>query len=141
MGTYNFVEHTADIALQIHADNLTELFQLAAKGFKEVVADQIQFENLLSNELYFEAQSIEELLVDFLSELNFLLQTKEWLIKSIDYLALTVNDEYSLTATLSFGDIKNELEILKAEIKAVTYHNLRIENTGSGFTTTIIFDI
>jgi SHS2 domain-containing protein len=84
-----------------------------------------------------------DLLVSWLSEINFLLIVKNFLIK--DIIDLNINKEndsqYILKAKLSGGDKLDYKTLIKTEIKAVTYHQLKIEKVENRYTGQVIFDV
>ncbi|QQS34710.1 MAG: archease [Ignavibacteriales bacterium] len=139
---YTFVDHTADIAVDIATSSLEELFTLSASAWKEVVCELVDLPESGSMKIELTSFSIETLLVTFISELNFLFQKKYCLMTNIEEIKISeMDDEFYLAAniigsTFNLSDIK-----LKAEVKAVTYHQMEIEKLNGQFKTRIIFDI
>jgi SHS2 domain-containing protein len=80
------------------------------------------------------ADDAEGLLVEWLSELAFLVEVKSFIFQRVEI--LTFSETY-LKANV-YGKIAREL---KVHIKAVTYHNLKIVETENGFEATVVFDI
>ena len=138
---YKFIDHTADIAVELKGDSLEELFIAGAKAWLVSVTDDIKSEanDLLDIDL--SAVSKEELLVTFLNELNFLLITKKWLCLSIQSIKIVDDSEgWGLSAELSGIKIENDLQ-LKQEIKSVTYHQMEIVEMNGNYSTRVVFDI
>ncbi len=54
-----------------------------------------------------------------------------------DYFNIKLNSDYSLWAELRGAQILS----LDKEIKAVTYHNLKVETTPQGLRVNIVFDV
>ena len=140
-GSYKFIEHTADIAAEIEGGSLEELFSAGTDAWLNSVVDKNKFEadDLMEIELY--EKSIEELLITFLNELNYLLVTRKWLHLSVQSIKI-FNDEdgCELSAELMGIKLKNEIEI-KHEIKSVTYHQVEIVNNNGIYSTLVVFDI
>lgn len=137
---YKFIEHTADVAAEISGKSLTEIFLAAYEVWKKIVVDSFEILTEQKKEIQLSAQSNEVLLVEFLSELNFFLFTKKWFCRNITLLELIEEDKgVKLIASLEGGTI--DPEFIKIEIKAVTFHNLKIEKAGDIFRTIIVFDI
>jgi SHS2 domain-containing protein len=135
MFRYEEIEHTADVALRVHGKDLKELLKNAALGMANLICGK----NFLSDDYTEEHVEIraddgEGLLVEWLSELAFLVEIKSFIFQGVEILTLS---ETSLKANV-FGKIAREL---KVHIKAVTYHNLNIIETGNGFEATVVFDI
>jgi SHS2 domain-containing protein len=82
------------------------------------------------------------LLVRWLSELNFQLMVKNFLISKIETLKIkTKNGHYYLFAQIHGDNSQAYLPYINNEIKAVTYHKLKIEESQGEFITQVIFDI
>ncbi len=139
MGLLNYkdgfleIPHSADLALQVWAASLSGLFIQAAKGMYSL----FHIENNEGSEVYrkLDIQEIdfENLLVSFLNELLVDLQLNK---KIYDQFRLEINHPALI------GDLTGKkISGVGREIKAVTYHNLKIVKTKSGYQTTIVFDI
>lgn len=138
---FKFVDHTADIAVEISGSSLNDLFEAGAEAWLLSIVDEIKVEDDDVIELELSASSREELLVTFLNELNYLLITKKWLCTSIQ--SLKIFDDTGaceLSAELKGIKLKNDLK-LKQEIKSVTYHKLEIIERDDKYSTLIVFDI
>ncbi len=139
--SFKFIDHTADIAVELTGDSLEELFVAAEVAFRISVTDFECSEISDSLEIDLTAASKEELLVNFLNEINFLLITKKWLWWNVESIKI-FNDENEWELSAELGGIKLNSDIeLKQEIKAVTYHQLEIINDNNSYSTRIVFDI
>ena len=129
------VEHTADWSLRVRGADLGELFTNAAKGMAMLmVEDPEALGDYVARSLDLEAYDAESLLVDWLNELAYLAE-----MDGIVFNEIEVNDisETRLMATVRGG----EALVLDKHIKAVTFHNLAIQETASGLEVTIVFDV
>jgi SHS2 domain-containing protein len=127
------IEHTADWALRVWAPDHAELFRQAAIGM-DVLSDVIlEKESRVEEHLEISAIDIESLLVSFLSELVFFGEQDDL---GFDGYEITI-DNLTLRAKLSGGPIISR----KKEIKAVTYHNLEVVATQTGYQVVIVFDV
>jgi SHS2 domain-containing protein len=127
------VEHTADWGLDIWAPDLPELLEEAARGMFELMGAVVSEEDRYHQQLEITADDGEQLLVSFLEELLFLAESKNF---AADGFMLELVGE-GLLANLEGGAIVSR----EKEIKAVTFHNLEILETGRGVETRIIFDV
>ena len=84
-----------------------------------------------------EADSAEELLVNWLRELLFLNQTRKLIMTHAQIIVFT---ETNLLAKVSFADNPPDVES-SFEIKGVTYHGLSIIKNSDGYSARIVFDI
>ncbi len=141
MNGYKFIEHPADIAVEITAESIEELFETGAEAWKASVLEnssaEIPFEFMIETE----SSTLEELLVEFLSELNFMLFSKKLVYSKTKSLIIDENNNYKLKAMLYFEDFNPSWHQLKNEIKAITYHQMKIVKTGNTYSSKLILDI
>ena len=141
LGSYKQIDHTADIAFEVSGESLEELFKASSKAWLTSVIDETTFNQSENIKMELNSFSIEQLLVDFLSELNFNLFTKKWLCYSVDDLSIEKKEDvWSLIAALTGNNISPEIH-LKHEIKAITFHQMNIKKSGKDFSTLLVFDI
>jgi SHS2 domain-containing protein len=140
--SYRFIEHTADIAVEVEGESLNDLFISSCYAWREAVMDISSFQKELSKKFIFNSASLEVLLIELLSELNFQLYTKGWVFVTIQNLLIEETDSgYHLEIEL-FGQKHNsEIYKFKEEIKAVTFHQMKIEKVNNTYKTLIVFDI
>lgn len=136
---HKFINHTADIAFDVSADSLEELFLESAKAWRISVVGDISGKALSNITFNLSAESLEELLVNFLNELNYFLLTKKWL-PIIFNNVLIDQSKFLFSANVSGFQIDDSIEI-KEEIKSVTYHQMNIVNADKKFLTRVVFDI
>ena len=133
MGRWQEIDHTADLALHLWADDLRDLFVTAARGmFSLIVAlDTIQPERATAIAL--EAPDVEILLVDWLNELLYLAEVEGVAFTFFEFEHLSATE---LQATVRGGPITDYLSY----VKAATFHNLAVARTLEGYETEIVFD-
>jgi SHS2 domain-containing protein len=142
MNGYKELEHTADIGLQVWGEDLPELFFQAAGGYyaQALVHAPRPGQNWQSFTL--EEDTLEDLLVAFLGELNYHLMVKSEYFYPLDSIqVLPINDGYRIAFRGKRGTLKKSNNQLNMEIKAVTYHQLKIRKENGHYSTKIIFDL
>jgi SHS2 domain-containing protein len=127
------VEHTADWELEIWAEDLSGLLAEAARGMYELMGVEVSAEDRCHRRLELAAEDHEGLLVAFLGELLYLLDSEDL---AFDGFLVTVNGD-RLDARLEGGVVTARGK----EIKAVTFHRLTVRDTGYGFETRVVFDV
>lgn len=133
------LSHTADIAFELEADSLEELFVEAFNVWLLSVVELTDFNPNNSYQVKLKADSLEQLLVDFLNELNYLLLVKKLLSVKVE--KLTLNDtDISLYAEFRIIKLNDSVE-LKEEIKSVTYHQMEIVRSEGKYRARVVFDI
>jgi adenylate kinase len=122
---YSFFEHTADIGIEAWGYSLAEMLRQGGLAMAKLMAPDDKIEGREEEEMEVEGED-EELLVNFLSELLFLRDTKDFVAGSID---IRLEEGEGLKA-----EIKAKGETYDAsrhgygyDIKAVTYHMLKVE--------------
>ncbi len=135
---FKIKDHTADIALEIKAKTLPQLFEEAGFGYLFLLIENQKCIPREFKTLKVEGENTEDLLVSFLSQLSFIFETKKKIPCSFEAIRLK---EKSLTAKVGLTPYHPKKHIIQHDIKAITYHQLNIEKTKGGFQVTIIFDI
>ncbi|HOX55159.1 MAG: archease [Candidatus Omnitrophica bacterium] len=139
MKDYELIEHTADIGVRVSGSDLKQIFVKAALAMFDIIAEPCKScDSIKLNkfDIKIEGQDREELLVNWLNELLSLFDAKEVLFKEFKIDTLS---ETGLVAII-FGCPRENCKI-KAEIKAATYHELKIEKIDNGFVAQVIFDV
>ncbi|UCH94392.1 MAG: archease [Candidatus Aminicenantes bacterium] len=138
MKKYETFSTTADVGLRIRGSGYQDLYQSAVKGLKVLLFEEPPSAPSCQPCKYpfeFHGDSPENVLVNLLSEIVFLLQDKNKI--TIDIKIKKVNDTY-LKADLLTIPANRQAEM---EIKSVTYHNLKINRKNHMLSTEVIFDI
>jgi SHS2 domain-containing protein len=130
---FHEISHPADLELEIWADDLVTLFKAAAYGMASSIALEIDQSKKEIKEIEIKALDLESLLVRFLTELLFWIDIEN---QGFDKLDILISD-LCLRGTVETGLIVR----MKAEIKAVTWHNLKIQVDEKGYRVRIVFDL
>jgi len=139
--SYKFIDHTADIAAELNGSSFEELFTSGADAWRDSVVDGEKFESNDLTEIDLKSSTMEELLVTFLNELNYLLLTQKWLCLSIQSIKI-FDDENDCELSAELAGVKLEKNVpLKHEIKSVTYHQVEIAKNDVTYKTLVVFDI
>ncbi len=127
------VEHTADWALDVWAPTLAQLFEQAARGMLKLTGTELAGQARETRQLDLLAIDLESLLVNFLAELLFWGENE---CLAFDDFHLTIKGTH-LTGWVEGVPIA----ALTREIKAVTYHNLKVCHDSGEFRVRIVFDV
>ncbi len=131
-------EHTADLGLEARADTPGELFEALGEGLAGAICLRQTVAMQKTVHVQVESEDIESLLVDFLSELLGLFNLEKFLIAGVRVGKI---DETSLAAEVTGEPFDPARHELGEEIKAVTYHQLKVAREGAGWTGRVILDI
>ena len=135
---FEIVEHTADIGVKAYGGTLKELFENTAFGMFNIIADLEGIKTSTEIEVKVEAIDKEELLVAWLEELLYHFYTKNVIFSKFDITELTDNKLIAKVKGRFIGENKNRL---KAEIKAATRHELRIDKKIEKYEVQVVFDV
>ncbi len=129
------IDHTADWALRVWGEDLRSLFENAAHGMVRLIEGKATPDQPATHHTFeLEAPDWEILLVDWLTELLALIEDEGIVFSHIHTERV---DDLKLAAQAS-GQSGGEF---KKVIKAVTFHNLAIRHTPTGYETVIVFDV
>ncbi|HXG12547.1 MAG TPA: archease [Gemmataceae bacterium] len=135
---FEHFEHTADLGLRIRAADLDTLFAEAARAlFAAIVEDLASVEPRQKVEIRLEHDEPEFLLFDWLSELLYRFDAEHLLFGRFE---VRVNDA-GLDGTAWGEPLDRSRHVLAHEVKAITYHGLRVERTPDGWLAEVIVDI
>ena len=126
MGTHRLLEHTADMGIEASGESLEELFAQAAYGLMEIVSGTPEALCREEKSVTVEGGDTGELLVNWLNEILYLFEIKRFF--PLDFEIEEVRGKRVLARVRgeAFDPQRHPVE---REVKAVTYHQLRVEKT------------
>lgn len=132
------INHTADIGLAASADSLGELFEALAEGLADVICDRSQVTPKLTQAVEVRSEDVEALAIDFLSRVLGVIQADHFLPAAVQ---VTEIDEHAVRGELRGEPYAPGRHELKTEVKAVTYHQLRVAREGDKWVGRVILDL
>ena len=127
------VEHTADWCLHIWAPDFPELLRQAAIGMYSLSKTSLASQPRRMREFKFPFTDCETLIVDFLSELLFFGEQEKLAFDEFQIEFTATNCKFQVRGAPIVAQTK--------EIKAVTFHDLIIQETETGLSVNIVFDV
>lgn len=135
---YELFEHTADIGLRVRADHLNGLFEDAARAlFSVIVANLDAVRPVQEVAIRLSTGRLDDLLFDWLAELLYTLDVRRMLFSRFQ---VDVQDG-DLTAVAWGEPIDPGRHELDMEVKAITYHGLKVERQADGWLAEVIVDL
>lgn len=135
---YELFEHTADLGLRATAPDLDALFaEMAAALFAAIVEDPATIRADAATPVGIAGPDREYLLFDWLKELLYRFDAEHQVFARFE---VSVRDD-GLTATAWGEPLDPERHLLNHEVKAITYHELKVEPTADGWAAEVIVDI
>ena len=130
----------ADIAFEATGKTLEEVFESCADAFSDISANVEKIQPKIKKEIKIEADTIENLLYNFLSELIYLKDAEQLLFAKYEA-KIKRTKNYQLVAT-AYGQNLNVIKSeLRDDIKAVTLHMFEVKQTEKGWRAQVILDI
>lgn len=144
---FEMLEHTADSGIVAFGESFEGLLENAAVGMFSIIADVDAVKPKQSIRIEVEADSHEALLVALLRELLFQHDARGLIFKDLkvegisEFISEHGERRFKLCA-VAFGEPASETEAeLHGDIKAVTYHGLKVEHDAEGWRAQVIFDV
>jgi SHS2 domain-containing protein len=135
---YEIFEHTADLGLRVRACDLPGLFAEAGRGLASIaVANLDEVRPVQERTLSLEGNDREYLLFDWLTELLYIFDTEHLLLVDFEVQI----EENRLEATCRGEPLDAARHLLDHEVKAITYHGLKVEQVEGGWQAEVIVDI
>ena len=133
------IEHTTDYGLKIWGDTLEELFGTAAIGMFSCMTELKDLKTNKHKTLVVKSNYLEELLIDWLNELNYVFTNEKILFNT--FTIKLDKEKFVIKAKCSGEKINPAQRELYCEIKAVIFSDSKIKKTSRGYETTVLFDV
>jgi len=135
---YEVLEHTADIGIRVKSFDLAGLFKNAGLAITGISAEKQKNQYPEKHKIVItqKADNLEELFVNWLNEL---LSTSA--VEALIFEDIKINqiNEKFIDAVAIGSDIRNYK--VNTEIKAATYHQLKVQKSGFLWQAEVIFDV
>ncbi len=135
---YEIIDHTADVGIIAHGANIEQLFCHAALALFSLITDVESVKVKLQRQVKIASGDNDSLLVEWLNELIYLFDTEHVLFSKFNIEALHNNQLQASCLGEDFDPLKHTI---KREVKAATYHMVRINRDSRGYEVRVIFDI
>jgi len=136
--SFEIIEHTADIGIRVRSSTLAGLFKCAGLAIADISTQKQNPQYPKKHKIVIrqKADNVEELFVNWLNELLSLSA-----IKALAFEDIKINqiNENSMDAIVIGSDIRNYK--INTEIKAATYHQLKVKQSGRIWQAEVIFDV
>ena len=135
---YEHFEHTADLGLRVRASDLPSLFADAGRGlFAMFVDNPEEIQPVETVQFDIAGTDRDYLLFDWLNELLYTFESRHLLLGEFD---VQITDQ-GLTATARGEPLNPARHQLGHEVKAITYHGLKLEQQPHGWLAEVIVDV
>lgn len=142
MPNYKFLEGivTADLAFEATGKDLSALFTNAALAVLESQAKLDTVAAKIGKKVVLENDDVGQLLFDFLNEIIYVKDAEQLIFKTVKAV-VTKNGAYKLVADLKGEKIDQKKHKLGNDLKAVTMHQFKVEESKAGWKCQVVIDI
>ncbi len=140
--SWKFIEGitVADVAFSAQGRTLDELFESAAEALTStMVKDVTSVKTLKKKKITLKAANDEQLLHDFLEELVFLKDAERMLFGKVE--VKVDGKKHELSAILRGEVLDMKKHELLVDVKAVTWHEFKLEKDAGGWHCQVVLDV
>lgn len=135
---FELLEHPADIGFRVRAATLEELYPAAAHALVSLIFDPLHIDLRENFVIDAEGSDLESLLVNWLNEVLYFTDSRRLALGSFEDLRF---ENHRIEARAK-GELRDpEKHPPKLVVKAVTYHQLKIEQTPDGWSADVYVDV
>ncbi len=131
--TYTFLPHTADLGIHVQAGTVEELFAEAGRALTAALIENP--EEIIAKcqrKIELSASRLDDLLYDWLAELLYIFDSQRLVFR--DFLVHVSQLDGAILEAIATGEpLDRTRHVVHLEIKAITYHRLRVEQTPEGY--------
>jgi SHS2 domain-containing protein len=135
---YRILEHPADVGIEAFGHSLKEAFKYAALGLTSIIVEPASVDPSEQRSVSLKGTDPENLLVRWLSEIIYLYDGEDFLLSDVDITRIAPGE---LEATLSGEKVLYGKHKLKMDVKAITYHQLEVDEKPEGVVLRVFLDI
>ena len=135
---FEMIEHTADIGVVGRGDTMADAFESVAYGMFSIMADLDKYKPTANKVVHAAGTDDVEMLERFLSQLIVLFDGDRLLPLDIEITEISMG---RLTCWVSVRPMGDDIEWLGPSVKAVTYHQMAVENKNGEWIARAIFDV
>lgn len=135
---FEILSHTADKGVAGFGHTMAEAFESTAYGMFSLMVDLKEQKYTSEREITVLAADREQLLWEWLAELVFIFDVER--ILPVEFKVEEIDDTH-LRATVYTRPIADDIEWLGAIVKAVTFHQLQVEESEKGWKTRVYVDV
>jgi SHS2 domain-containing protein len=132
--------HTADILVAVQGATLKRLFENAGASVFDLITDRATVRSRARIKVEAAGLDLENLLVRFLSELLYLQDTRGWRFRFCRITSLD-REAFTVRAVAAGEPFESDRHPRHKEVKAVTYHQIRIVRRAGVWRVRLVIDV
>jgi SHS2 domain-containing protein len=135
---YRILEHPADMGIEACGPDLKSAFEQAALGLISIIVDPASVDAREQKAVILQGTDSENLLVKWLSEILYLYDAEGFVTSAITIMNLAATE---LEAVLSGETVDGNKHRLKMDVKAITYHQVKVDERQDGCVVSVFLDV
>ena len=135
---FEIIDHTADLGIRVQAETFAGMLVDAAMALTSVlVANPDEIRPTVKVDLVVDASDLEDMMIDWLAEWLYRFSADRMLFSRFE-----ITRHNGHVAAQAWGEkVDPDRHRLDTEVKAITYHRLRVEQTDAGWVAEVILDL
>lgn len=138
---FRYLDHVTDAIVEAYGSSLDEAFENSAKGLVNTMIDLEQITPDQEYEIVAKGYDVKSLLYDWLEKVMLGLLIDNIALSDFKVKISERNSNYYLKGIAKGETLDLKKHHYKVEIKAVTYHEMEIEQTENIITTRFLLDL
>ena len=135
---YQIIDHTADLGIIVKGVDEKDVFIRAAHAMTDLMLKGDISRKTVMKDISLQGEDFPDLMVKWLGEILYLFNGEKLLMHSIKIKSIS---PITLRSTLTLSSFEPKHHQVKREIKAVTYHQIFVDQVNDGWEARVIFDI
>jgi len=135
---YSLFNHIADLGMSVTGHSCEDLFRNAGLAVLELLVHTADSKSENKIDISINGNDLPDLMVKWLSEILYFFEGERLVVTEIVINAINSN---KLISTLSVMEFNSQFHEVLREIKAVTYHQIKVEEKKGIWTARVIFDL
>jgi len=135
---FELFDHTADLGVRVVAPSLPELVWPATEALYAAIGRPVGGGEPLAQTWEFGGAESAVLLRDYLAEVLHWFDARQMVVAALEAVRFGAD---GLAAGVRLQRLDSAASVLEREVKAVTYHELSIQESDDGYVATFVLDI
>ena len=137
MSGFEIVEHTADVGIRANGATIEEAFEQTTLGLMDILDAWRPGDGGETKEIEIEARDHGALLVDWLNEILWLQDATDSVLRGVTVRSV---EDSRVVGTVTLASRADEV-LAGTAVKAITFHQLRVERSAEGWITEVYVDV
>jgi SHS2 domain-containing protein len=136
---YKFMEHTADVKFQARGNTIEKAFENSALALKDTMTgEKIKVKEIQKEKIKAKGKDFESLLYSYLEQLLYMLEAGDFLFSKVK--SIKINKKTFRLTAVAFGDKASNYRFVNP-VKAITYNEMFVNKSKTGWKTQVVLDV